>query len=1013
MMWNQQYHCGRRLVTAAWVASIFALAPVLPVAAGEWPMYRGDAARQAHVQQPLALPLSRQWSYQAAAAPRPAWPRSRRMMFDRAFQIVTAGDRVLFGSSVDGIVYSLDAQTGKEVWHFFTDGPIRFAPAIWRDRAFVASDDGNLYALRLTDGKLLWKKRGVDRADQVLGNESMISKWPARGGPVVADDTVYFAAGIWPSEGIYIYALDAATGRMIWCNSKCGSMHIPQPHPTAEAESGVSAQGYLVVAGDHLLVPTGRAVPASLERKTGRFEYFHLQKYGHYGESPTMAVDDLFLNGGLSFGSGDGLLVDKLGAGLLAATDQGIVRAAGTTLTRYRWAEKNGFDRKGKRNKTRSLQADFTAKKVPEAVAIVVAGDQVILGCHGRVAVYDITKQAIGWQSVVDGAVFGLAVTGDRLLVSTDQGTIYSFTSSTDVVALPAYSLRGSPRPAESPARAGRAAEEIIQNTGISAGYCLDLGCGDGQLAVELAQRTQLQIIAVDSDQHNVDVARRRLIEAKLYGNRVQVQRRDLAATGYPRYFADLIVSGRSTGVDSTQVDQGEVHRLQRPYGGMSCFGPPGAMTTSKRGALVGAGSWTHQYADPANTANSGDPYVRGKLGMLWYRDVDFVLSQRHGRPPAPLFRDGTLFHEGLNGLIAVNAYNGSELWRFQAPGVLRAYDGDELMGVAGTGSNFCVGSGSVYLRHGADCFRLDAVTGAPLRKYKVPPMADASDKPDRPWGYIALAGNILFGTVADNHHIVTYRYLNRGGDMSKLLTESSALFALDPNSGKRLWSYVAHHSIRHNAIAIANDRAVLIDRPLAEFDRLKKHPSATQPTGTLVALDARTGRTLWKNEDDIYGTMLAISSAHDVVLMSYQPTRFRLDSEVGGRMAAYRLSDGTRLWDIKADYASRPMINDTTIYAQGGAWELLTGKPVPFAFKRSYGCGILASSKYMLLFRSATLGYYDLAGARTIENYGGMRPGCWINTLPVGGIVLVPDATAGCECSYLNRCWIALEPLK
>ena len=103
-------------------------------------------------------------------------------------------------------------------------------------------------------------------------------------------------------------------------------------------------------------------------------------------------------------------------------------------------------------------------------------------------------------------------------------------------------------------------------------------------------------------------------------------------------------------------------------------------------------------------------------------------------------------------------------------------------------------------------------------------------------------------------------------------------------------------------------------------------------------------------------------------------------------------------------------MINDRTIYAQGGAWDLLTGKPRPFNFQRSYGCGILAGSRNMMLFRSATLGYFDLEKNKSIDNYGGMRPGCWVNALPVGGVVLVPDASAGCRCSYLNRAWMALD---
>ena len=46
----------------------------------------------------------------------------------------------------------------------------------------------------------------------IMGNDRLISRWPARGGAVVIDDTVYFAAGIWQSDGVFIHALDAKTG---------------------------------------------------------------------------------------------------------------------------------------------------------------------------------------------------------------------------------------------------------------------------------------------------------------------------------------------------------------------------------------------------------------------------------------------------------------------------------------------------------------------------------------------------------------------------------------------------------------------------------------------------------------------------------------------------------------------------------------------------------------------------------------------------------------------------------
>ncbi len=143
---------------------------------------------------------------------------------------------------------------------------------------------------------------------------------------------------------------------------------------------------------------------------------------------------------------------------------------------------------------------------------------------------------------------------------------------------------------------------------------------------------------------------------------------------------------------------------------------------------------------------------------------------------------------------------------------------------------------------------------------------------------------------------------------------------------------------------------------------------------------------------------------------MGYQPTAFRLASEIGGRISVFSTMSGRRLWERAADYRSRPMINGTTLYAQGGAWDLHTGEMRAFNFRRSYGCGILAGGANLLVFRSATLGYFDLLENDRTVDYGGLRPGCWINAIPAGGLVLVPDGSAGCACSYQNRAWVALE---
>jgi outer membrane protein assembly factor BamB len=974
---------------------------------GSWPAYRANASRTALHSSSLAAELAPAWIYQSAAAPQPAWPRSERMPFDRAQQTVVAQGKVFFGSSVDGRVMALDLETGKLVWTFMTDGPIRFAPAVWKDRLLLASDDGFIYALAIADGRQLWKKRGGPDGRMVMGNGRLISKWPARGGPVVVDDTLYVAAGIWPTDGIYLYALNPEDGETIWLNSESGSIYMAQPHGGASATSGASAQGYLVVSGDRLLVPTGRAIPASFNRKDGKLEFFHLQKYGHNGGTPTMAIGDMFFNSGLGFNTESGDRVASLGTGQLAAIPGGMVRAVGSVVTGYRFIEVEKPDRKGNLVKTRALEQTWQVKGTHTDASLVVAGQQVISGGNGHVDVIDIEEKKVVQSFPVDGTAYGLAVAAGRLLVSTDKGEVYCFAASAPESVV-RHREKLEPSPYGENAEMAAYAQAIITRTGIQQGFCVDYGCGDGSLALELARRTDLHVFAIGHDEVTVQQARDKLIQSGLYGSRITVLLRPRGEAGLPPYVADLVVSQRShQQAPAKDWINDELRRIQRPHGGTICVGAADSLLVDKRGALEGEGSWTHQYANAANTVNSQDNVIRGSLSMLWYRDIDFDIPQRHGRAPSPLYDRGRLLHEGLNGIIAVDAYTGREIWRHEIKGLLKAYDGDELMGVSGTGSNFCIHGDSVYIRDETRCLKLDVKTGA-LQAEFMPPKGE-DGKPSR-WGYIACVDGILYGSVADTEHIVTYRYVNRGGDMSRLLTESKSLFAMDAGTGRLLWHYQATNSIRHNAIGISAGKVCLVDRPLALFDRVKKPESKFQSTGTLLALDARSGKVLWRNEEDIYGTTLAISGPHKAIVMSYQPTRFRLDSEVGGRISVLGLEDGKRLWDVEANYTSRPMINDRTIYAQGGAWDVLSGEAVPFNFSRSYGCGILAGSSNMMVFRSATLGYFDFAKNKEVSSYGGMRPGCWVNALPVGGIVLVPDASAGCRCSYLNRAWIALH---
>lgn len=1069
-----------RFHSAIQSAAVLVFAGLCPwVLAADWPMYRADAGRSGCTAEPLPAKLELRWTYRSGK-PQPAWPSSERLSYDIAHQPILMGEIVVFGSTTDDSVVALDAANGRVRWKFLTGGPVRFAPAGWRDRVFATSDDGWLYALALNDGRVLWKHRGGPDARMCLGNERMISRWPARGGPVVVENTVYYAAGIWPSGGVHIHALDAESGRVVWTNDRTGQLYMPQPHGTANAHSGVAPQGYLLAAGEHLFVTTGRAVPAAFRRADGELEHYLLQENGSIGGARALIADKFIINGGCFLEQESGKLAARAGRGVFSVVTDGVLQFTGAQLMAYRWGEVEATDKNGNTTRSRGLKrhaqidlapesdvvrraalasekvkalkplirtdiifkdADpgvanqtglervlsqsrpeveqlgasvrpFTPDAYERACEVIAAGDESVCGAKNSVAVVDLKGGRIRWTRKVEGSAVGLAAARGSLLVSTTAGVIYCFGEGQparagrvgQAEALQKSAKAGTPNPA------GEHAKEILQKSGVRDGYCLIVGCGGGQLAMELVRKSKLNVVAIESDAAKARHARETLTAAGLNGRRATIVGGQLDVALFPRYFADLIVS-------AAPLDKALVQTLQRPDGGVTCFGQPGNLHVSRRGPLEGAGFWTHQNSDPANTLCSDDALVRGPLEISWYHDGLLEIADRHAQAPAPLFNHGVLVVEGVDGICGMNAYNGRPLWTYAITNILGDWDGvHHDVGVGEAGSNFCLGDDSVFVRTGRRCLKLDLATGKKLAEFTTP--ADGAST-NRNWGFVAYADGVLFGTALNNEHTVSARYKG-----IRMRTESVLLFAYDAKTGKLLWCYKPEHSLRNNAIAIAGGRLYLIDRPLALADRITA-PKPTgkqgaplkpgdQPGGTLVALDARTGSVLWKTGDDIFGTQLAVSSKQGALLMFYQAVKhkfFKLPSEVGGRLAAFDIADGRRLWDHEATYKTRPIINSDTIYAEGGAWKIKTGEEVTWHFERSYGCGQIAASRHLMLFRSATLGYLDLSRDAGTENWGGIRPSCWFNAIPAGGMVLVPDGSAKCACSYQMQAWLALQP--
>jgi len=595
----------------------------------DWPMWRHNARRTAVSRQKMPVALHLQWMRQYPRV-RPAFG-SRRLQFDAGYEPVVMGKTLFMGSPCNDSVSAVETETGTVKWTFYTDGPVRFAPVAWRNRVFAASDDGCLYCLDAAAGKLLWKFRAVPSMRKMLGNGRLISVWPIRGGPVLEDGRIYFAAGMWPFEGIFVYALDAKTGKVLWLNDRSGCLFLGHPH-RAWSFGGPSLQGYLVINGKDLLVPNGiGGVPAFFDIENGQ-----LQAFSH--------------------------LANRIpGSWFVAGDPNGQVSVDPE------------YNRERHEDRFYETQWSNTNPWVHSQLRDPWLDRKWLLrtGSYRSISVGDKTFSFTSGFEGVRGGVCSMLAADGKMFVVTDEGALYCFGGRATTPK--------TYEPAQRPLAAvqdswSQQVEHILRTTGEQNGYALVWGVKTGRLIEELALRTCMHIIAVDPDSGKVDAIRRRLDAAGLYGQRVSVHAAQPAEFGFPQYLADLVVSEDLSvaGISDGTAFVERVFASLRPYGGVACLSIPNDRTAdfaawvrqgglvnaevrragdltilSRNGALPGASDYTGQWSSP-------DELVKAPLGVLWYNDS----VRQFKRSPQPQIIDGVMVSQPKAWLTTKRPYS-------------------------------------------------------------------------------------------------------------------------------------------------------------------------------------------------------------------------------------------------------------------------------------------------------------------------------------------------------------------
>jgi ubiquinone/menaquinone biosynthesis C-methylase UbiE len=118
----------------------------------------------------------------------------------------------------------------------------------------------------------------------------------------------------------------------------------------------------------------------------------------------------------------------------------------------------------------------------------------------------------------------------------------------------------------------GNISRQIVDDYGVTNGLAVDIGCGPGQLVLELARTTDLHTIGVDIEPECIAIARRHAKEAGLEG-RADFICADAHSLPLPDSYADLVVSrGTLPFLRDQALAIREVYRVLKP-GGIAFLG--------------------------------------------------------------------------------------------------------------------------------------------------------------------------------------------------------------------------------------------------------------------------------------------------------------------------------------------------------------------------------------------------------------------------------------------------------
>ena len=393
-------------------------------------------------------------------------------------------------------------------------------------------------------------------------------------------------------------------------------------------------------------------------------------------------------------------------------------------------------------------------------------------------------------------------------------------------------------------------AHKILDESGVKGGLVVHLGCGDGRLTAALHAGEGYLVHGLDADPANVQIAREHIRALGLCGPVSVEQWTDATRLPYADNLVNLLVISDS----GFPMSEAEIMRVLAPLGVAYVKGADGKWSKTVKPWPKDIDEWTHRLHDAGGNAVAKDQVVGPPKILRWAAEP--LWARSHGWTPS------------VSAMVS-------------AGGRLFSIVDETLAGVDGTVPS----QWRLVAR--------DAFSGVLLWKRDVPQ-----------WGSMNFSGtadNAGVGRFTMPPHVAK-RLVAVGDTVYVTLGAEAPVTALDAASGKERRVY---------AETVNADEVLCLDGRLVVALNARRTEGQSPPQKQVCALDAATGRVLWKKGPfDSYTATLGKDPFGRLELAAGDGQVFLLTEDA---IQSLELDSGKQVWRIE-----RPALSENAVRKLG-----------------------------------------------------------------------------------------------